>query len=234
MASERNVHKFMGQKLYKFDVKLSRRAQEVAGMPLINYNLNTSINPSISTKEPLKRTISACATSDGHLPIQSISWQWPYAQSASSSQTTTMSPSLESNMPELLTKPILTEAMSMPLLQHPSVSLDEDIIAELELGDEERLLPTDLLNDDDEEDFESRSNSNSKIPLRKTWSWTPEQLPFDHSPETEVDQQENKQKSENNCENSVKSTNKKPELRQLEKAIKSLSIDPNMSISRKF
>ena len=48
---------------YKFDVKLSRRAQEVAGMPLINYNLNTSINPSISTKEPLKRTISACATS---------------------------------------------------------------------------------------------------------------------------------------------------------------------------
>ena len=113
---------------------------------------------------------------------------------------------------------------------------DEDIIAELELGDEERLLPTDLLNDDDEEDFESssNSNSNSKIPLRKTWSWTPEQLPFDHSPETEVDQQENKQKSENNCENSVKSTNKKPELRQLEKAIKSLSIDPNMSISRKF
>lgn len=113
---------------------------------------------------------------------------------------------------------------------------DEDIIAELELGDEERLLPTDLLNDDDEEDFESssNSNSNSKIPLRKTWSWTPEQLPFDHSPETEVDQQENKQKSENNSENSVKSTNKKPELRQLEKAIKSLSIDPNMSISRKF
>ena len=48
---------------YKFDVKLSRRAQEVAGMPLINYNLNTSTNPSISTKEPLKRTISACATS---------------------------------------------------------------------------------------------------------------------------------------------------------------------------
>ena len=49
---------------------------------------------------------------------------------------------------------------------------DEDIIAELELGDEERLLPTDLLNDDDEEDFESssNSNSNSKIPLRKTWS----------------------------------------------------------------
>ena len=113
---------------------------------------------------------------------------------------------------------------------------DEDIIAELELGDEERLLPTDLLNDDDEEDFESssNSNSNSKIPLRKTWSWTPEQLPFDHSPETEVDRQENKQKSENNSENSVKSTNKKPELRQLEKAIKSLSIDPNMSISRKF
>ena len=87
---------------------------------------------------------------DGHLPIQSLSWQWPYAQSASSSQTTTMSPcksfsrkkknsiyffinsaadinpyflALESNMPELLTKPILTEAMSMPLLQHPSVSL---------------------------------------------------------------------------------------------------------------
>merc|ERR1712165_339569 len=135
---------------------------------------------------------------------------------------------LESNMPELLTKPILTEAMSMPLLQHPSVSLDEDIIAELELGDEERLLPTDLLNDDDEEDFESNSNSNSKIPLRKTWSWTPEQLPFDYHQDDQT-----QEKQSENCENSVKS-NKKPELRQLEKAIKSLSIDPNMSISRKF
>lgn len=229
MASERNVHKFMGQKLYKFDVKLSRRAQEVAGMPLINYNLNTSINPSVLTKEPLKRTISACATSDGHLPIQSLSWQWPYAQSASSSQTTTtLSPSLETNMPELLSKPILTEAMSMPLLQHPSVPLDEDIIAELELGDEERLLPTDLLNDDEDFESSSNSNSNSKIPLRKTWSWTPEQLPFDYNQDDQ-----NQEKQSENCENSVKS-NKKPELRQLEKAIKSLSIDPNMSISRKF
>lgn len=230
MASERNVHKFMGQKLYKFDVKLSRRAQEVAGMPLINYNLNTSINPSVLTKEPLKRTISACATSDGHLPIQSLSWQWPYAQSASSSQTTTtLSPSLETNMPELLSKPILTEAMSMPLLQHPSVPLDEDIIAELELGDEERLLPTDLLNDDEDFESSSNSNSNSKIPLRKTWSWTPEQLPFDYH----QDNDQNQEKQSEKCENSVKS-NKKPELRQLEKAIKSLSIDPNMSISRKF
>ena len=58
-TSERNVHKFMGQKLYKYDIKLSKRAQEVAGMPLINYNLN----PGGNTKEPLKRTISACATS---------------------------------------------------------------------------------------------------------------------------------------------------------------------------
>ena len=54
---------------YKFDVKLSRRAQEVAGMPLINYNLNTSTNPSISTKEPLKRTISACATSGIYISL---------------------------------------------------------------------------------------------------------------------------------------------------------------------
>ena len=116
---------------------------------------------------------------------------------------------------------------------------DEDIIAELELGDEERLLPTDLLNDDDE-DFESssnsNSNSNSKIPLRKTWSWTPEQLPFDHQHQDQNQQEKQKSENNNNCENenSVKSTNKKPELRQLEKAIKSLSIDPNMSISRKF
>merc|ERR1712165_568659 len=134
-------------------------------------------------------------------------------------------------MPELLTKPILTEAMSMPLLQHPSVPLDEDIIAELELelGDEERLLPTDLLNDDEDFESSSSSNSNSKIPLRKTWSWTPEQLPFDYH----QDNDQNQEKQSENCENSVKS-NKKPELRQLEKAIKSLSIDPNMSISRKF
>ena len=81
----------------------------------------------------------------------------------------------------------------------------------MELGDEERLLPTDLLNDD--EDFESPN----KIPLRKTWSWTPEQIHFEENV---------------NDENCVKT--KKPELRQLERAIKSLSIDPNMSISRKF
>ena len=84
----------------------------------------------------------------------------------------------------------------------------------MELGDEERLLPTDLLNDD--EDFESPN----KIPLRKTWSWTPEkQIHFEEN-------------SNSNDENCVKT--KKPELRQLERAIKSLSIDPNMSISRKF
>ena len=61
-TSERNVHKFMGQKLYKYDVKLSKRAQEVAGMPLINFNLTpgpASLTTTI-TKEPLKRTFSAC------------------------------------------------------------------------------------------------------------------------------------------------------------------------------
>ena len=89
-------------------------------------------------------------------------------------------------------------------------------------------MPTDLLNDDEDFESSSNSNSNSKIPLRKTWSWTPEQLPFDYRKDDQ-----NQEKQSENCENSVKS-NKKPELRQLEKAIKSLSIDPNMSISRKF
>ena len=78
-------------------------------------------------------------------------------------------------------------------------------------------MPTDLLNDDD--DFEQ----NSKVPLRKTLSWTPEKLHFSTEESTENSESEH-----------IKNTTKKPELRQLEKAIKSLSIDPNMSISRKF
>jgi len=209
-TSERNVHKFMGQKLYKYDVKLSKRAQEVAGMPLINFNLTpgpASLTTTI-TKEPLKRTFSACTHHEGSMPLQSLPWQWPtFTQPATLGQST-----LES-MPETVNKPMLTEAMSMPLLQH-NITLDEPD-SDLEL---ERLLPTDLLNDDD--DFEQNS---AKIPLRKTLSWTPEKLQFS------TEDQESNSESEH-----IKNTTKKPELRQLEKAIKSLSIDPNMSISRKF
>jgi len=197
-TSERNVHKFMGQKLYKYDVKLSKRAQEVAGMPLINFNLNSG--QTNFTKEPLKRTISACATPDSSVTLQSLPWQWQ-----SFTQPTIAKTTLETT-PEILNKPILTEAISMPLLQHNIPLGEEDTDLELE-----RLLPTDLLNDD--EDFE-----NSKLPLRKTWSWTPEKLQFEDT----------------NLESEHINKTKKPELRQLEKAIKSLSIDPNMSISRKF
>ena len=63
------------------------------------------------------------------------------------------------SMPEM-PKPLLSETLSMPLLQYES---SEEV--EIGSGDEERLLPTDLLNDDDEE---------IKPTLRKTWSWTPE------------------------------------------------------------
>jgi hypothetical protein len=52
------LNQFIGQRLYKHDGKLSKRAQEVTGMPLINFNLY----PAGTTKEPLKRTISACTT----------------------------------------------------------------------------------------------------------------------------------------------------------------------------
>ena len=44
--------------------KLSKRAQEVTGIPLINFNLPQP------HKEPLKRTFSACTTSGkGYLTI---------------------------------------------------------------------------------------------------------------------------------------------------------------------
>ena len=97
-------------------------------------------------------------------------------------------------MPEM-PKPLLSETLSMPLLQYES---SEEV--EIGSGDEERLLPTDLLNDDDEE---------IKPTLRKTWSWTPE---------AKAEEVQKFKKSERN----------------LERAIKSLSIDPNVSISRKF
>ena len=52
------MDQFVGQRLYKtHQGKLSRRAQEVTGMPLINYNLQGHH----VTKEPLKRTFSAFA-----------------------------------------------------------------------------------------------------------------------------------------------------------------------------
>ena len=95
----------------------------------------------------------------------------------------------------------------MPLLQNNTIQ-DTNEEVEIGSGDEERLLPTDLLKEDSEN--ESEENEECKPILRKTWSWTPQN-------------------------NEI--VKKKPELstlRHLERAIKSLSIDPNVSISRKF
>ena len=59
-SSSSNVHQFIGQRLYKHDGKLSKRAQEVTGIPLINYNLQPLV---VNNKEPLKRTFSASGAS---------------------------------------------------------------------------------------------------------------------------------------------------------------------------
>jgi hypothetical protein len=44
---------------------------------------------------------------------------------------------------------------------------------EIGSGDEERLLPTDLLNDPEDECINENQNHPQKPVLRKTWSWTP-------------------------------------------------------------
>ena len=133
-------------------------------------------------------------------------------------------------MPEIIPpgKPVLGETLSMPLLPNfypietPRQNPPPEEV-EIGSGDEERLLPTDLLIDDDDLDPLKSSpdplkthyddldplKSNSKSTLRKTWSWTP------------ADEELIKKKSESN-------------MRHLERAIKSLSIDPNVSLSRKF
>ena len=125
-------------------------------------------------------------------------WPWP-------SRSSNFQP-LES-MPEI-SKPLLSETLSMPLLNNNLEPNIEPII-EIGSGDEERLLPTDLLIDSENES-ESETECYKPI-LRKTASWTP---PIN-----------------------AEIVKKKPELstlRHLERAIKSLSIDPNVSISRKF
>ena len=90
-------------------------------------------------------------------------------------------------------KPLLSETLSMPLLpNYFSVenngtlvmengteslgknenSLEEQVQVEIGSGDEERLLPTDLLNDPDDECI-NENQTIQKPALRKTWSWTP-------------------------------------------------------------
>ena len=139
---------------------------------------------------------------DGNTSLRP-NWPWP-------SRSPNFQP-LES-MPELPnSKPLLSETLSMPLLQNLVTDLDQEV--EIGSGDEERLLPTDLLKEESENESEEECN---KPILRKTWSWTPNQ---------------------NNSSQEIVNRKKVPELstlRHLERAIKSLSIDPNVSISRKF
>jgi len=134
-------------------------------------------------------------------------------------------------------KPLLCETLSMPLLpNYFSVenngtlvmengteslgknenSLEEQVQVEIGSGDEERLLPTDLLNDPDDECI-NENQTLQKPALRKTWSWTPLKDPLKSQEELLK-----KKQSEGTT------------IRHLERAIKSLSIDPNVSISRKF
>lgn len=218
------VHQFIGQRLYKHDGKLSKRAQEVTGLPLINYNLQPPSPSSSTIKEPLKRTYSASiatSTTAASAPdvTSPLNWQASWQAPASSNYQQTQPAQLNAleAMPELLQKPLLGETLSMPLLgNYFSLDTEENQQitseqVEIGSGDEERLLPTDLLNDDD--DLNNGQKQSKQIKLRKTWSWTTG--------------------NEDQVSSSVK---KKPEstMRQLERAIKSLSIDPNVSISRKF
>lgn len=148
-------------------------------------------------------------------------WQphWSHHQPPSSATNASSNFQPLESMPEILGKPLLGETLSMPLLQNylsidsnattstiKSAAQSEDEV-EIGSGDEERLLPMDLLLDDDE--LES-GHRHAKPALRKTWSWTPAD-----------EELLNKKKPEST-------------MRQLERAIKSLSIDPNVSISRKF
>jgi hypothetical protein len=144
--------------------------------------------------------------SEGQLPM-ALRWPWP---SGSSSSASNFQPELES-MAELVStgpsKPMLSETLSMPLLNYSNeltkeAQEDQDQV-EIGSGDEEFLLPTDLLNDDD--DIHDKAN---KPGLRKTWSCT-------HADEDGL-------------------KNSRSTIRHLERAIKSLSIDPNVSSSRKF
>jgi len=129
-------------------------------------------------------------------------------------------------------KPLLSETLSMPLLPNyfsventekyenhhiqntGGPALEEQI--QVESGDEERLLPTDLLNDPDDDCINDNQNLQKPI-LRKTWSWTPVKDPLKSQEEL-----------------LKKKTPEGATIRHLERAIKSLSIDPNVSISRKF
>jgi len=241
-SKDKNLHQFIGQRLYKslHNGKLSKRAQEVTGIPLINFNLPQP------HKEPLKRTFSACTSSDGSQMTSNLSWHWP-PNTTGNAASTNFQP-LES-MPEIISsnnntlnsgsgsKPLLSETLSMPLLRNyfsvenngtlvmengteslgkNENSLEEQIQVEIGSGDEERLLPTDLLNDPDDECINENQNL-QKTALRKTWSWTPLKDPLKSQEELL-----RKKQSEGTT------------IRHLERAIKSLSIDPNVSISRKF
>merc|ERR1712025_987221 len=98
----------IGQRLYKHDGKLSKRAQEVTGIPLINYNLQP---PAASNKEPLKRTFSACAATSTSPEGQSqastsLTWPWPSGSSNYQQTPSQLNNTLEA-MPELLQKPLL-------------------------------------------------------------------------------------------------------------------------------
>jgi len=230
-SKDKNVHQFIGQRLYKslHNGKLSKRAQEVTGIPLINFNLPQT------QKEPLKRTFSACTPADGSHMNSSLSWHWSPNSTTSNFQPLESMPEMPQNNQTISgSKPLLSETLSMPLLPNyfsventdkyenhhiqntagPAAALEEQI--QVESGDEERLLPTDLLNDPDDDCINDNQNLQKPI-LRKTWSWTPVKDPLKSQEELHK-----------------KKTPEGATIRHLERAIKSLSIDPNVSISRKF
>jgi len=224
---DKDVNQFVGQRLYKalHTGKLSKRAQEVTGMPLINYNINYN---NCVQKEPLKRTFSAFAgttNTDGvtQPPRPQNGPSWPH-WAPTTNNYGPLDPTPLDPMPEVPTsKAPLCETLSMPLLPnyYPlPMTQDDPHGVEIGSGDEERLLPTDLLNDDD---FELEKSN--KVQLRKTWSWTHE----DPQDPRKVDSP----KITKNVDSS-KTKNMDSPMRHLERAIKSLSIDPNVSLSRKF
>ena len=64
---------------------------------------------------------------DRSIPLQTLSWQWQSYTQTNSANSAMTQQTLEPT-PENLSKPMLTEAMSMPLLQHP-ITLGDHIIS---------------------------------------------------------------------------------------------------------
>ena len=135
------IEQYVGQSLYRAHAaKLSKRAQEVTGMPLINYNFvgnnplsMTTVNGNVSDpnpkKERLKRTFSATTHYEIWAQQHQQHWRYQLPPQQPPPHLETMQEFPETGSGCQLSvfpangKPLLCETMSMPLLgQNPFVT----------------------------------------------------------------------------------------------------------------